>query len=168
MIVDRQGPVCLSCHPDLEEALAKSKSKHAPVLNGECTNCHDAHKAKLPHLLLAKSADLCQTCHKDLKARMEKEKAHSPALRDCQRCHQPHFSTEPDLVVQKINTLCGECHDVKAPSFNKAHLSIEASLMDCGKCHDPHASKDPKFFKSDIHPPFASRSCEDCHIAEQR
>ncbi|MGZ6395875.1 MAG: cytochrome c3 family protein, partial [Pseudobdellovibrionaceae bacterium] len=41
---------------------------------------------------------------------------------------------------------------------------IEAAVMDCRTCHDPHASKDPKFFKAFIHPPFAGRSCEDCHI----
>jgi hypothetical protein len=37
-------------------------------------------------------------------------------------------------------------------------------VMQCQSCHDPHASKDPKFFKSTIHPPFASRGCEECHI----
>jgi hypothetical protein len=36
--------------------------------------------------------------------------------------------------------------------------------MNCKSCHDPHASKDPKFFKGVVHPPFAGRSCEDCHL----
>ena len=46
-----------------------------PVVNAECTKCHSPHKAKLDNLLLAKSPDLCLTCHKDLKTKMEKEKA---------------------------------------------------------------------------------------------
>jgi hypothetical protein len=39
--------------------------------------------------------------------------------------------------------------------------------MDCMSCHAPHASKDPKFFNEMIHPPFAGRYCEECHIVEK-
>jgi predicted CXXCH cytochrome family protein len=97
---------------------------------------------------------------------MEKEKTHQPAGRDCERCHKPHFSAEPSLMNQAIQPLCGDCHDFKGPSFAKAHINIESGVMDCRTCHDPHASKDPKFFKATLHPPFASRSCEDCHITK--
>jgi hypothetical protein len=40
--------------------------------------------------------------------------------------------------------------------------------MNCRSCHDPHSSTDPKFFKSHIHPPFAGRSCDECHIVTKR
>jgi CO dehydrogenase/acetyl-CoA synthase gamma subunit (corrinoid Fe-S protein) len=70
--------------------------------------------------------------------------------------------------VQPLQTLCGECHDLKGADFAKAHIDIKASLMDCRDCHDPHASKDPKLFKEVIHPPFAARSCEDCHITGEK
>jgi predicted CXXCH cytochrome family protein len=103
-------------------------------------------------------------CHKDLKTKMGKEKAHQPAARDCLRCHMPHVSPQAALMNQPIQTLCGECHDSKSATFGKAHIGIEAAVMNCRNCHDPHASKDPKFFKDVIHPPFAGRSCEDCHI----
>jgi predicted CXXCH cytochrome family protein len=119
-------------------------------------------------LLLAESPEVCLTCHKDIKTRMEKEKAHPPALRNCQRCHRPHFSAEPSLLAQNVQALCGECHDLKNAAFAKSHISIKAALMDCRKCHDPHASKDPKLFKDVIHPPFAARSCEDCHIIGEK
>jgi predicted CXXCH cytochrome family protein len=99
-----------------------------------------------------------------MKTKMEKEKAHQPASRDCERCHKPHFSAEPILLNQRIQPLCGECHDYKKATFDKAHISIEASVMNCRNCHDPHVSKDPKFFKDVVHPPFAERSCEGCHI----
>ena len=95
---------------------------------------------------------------------MEKEKAHQPAARDCERCHKPHFTVEPTLLAQQIQPLCGECHNLKDTTFGKAHIYIDPSVIDCKKCHDPHASKDPKFFKVFVHPPFAERSCEDCHI----
>jgi hypothetical protein len=35
--------------------------------------------------------------------------------------------------------------------------------MHCVACHEPHASKDPKLFREQQHPPFAARSCEECH-----
>jgi predicted CXXCH cytochrome family protein len=95
---------------------------------------------------------------------MEKAKAHQPAARDCERCHKPHFSAVSSLMNQAIQPLCGECHDLKGAPFGKAHISIDPSVIDCKQCHDPHASKDPKFFKDVVHPPFAGRSCEDCHI----
>jgi len=162
--VNKQGPLCFSCHDDVSKGLKGAKSQHQPLLTNECTKCHNPHKTKLDHLLLAKSPDLCLTCHKDLKTKMEKEKAHQPAARDCERCHKPHFSAQSSLMNQAIQPLCGECHDYKRASFGKAHIGIEASVMNCRNCHDPHASKDPKFFKAVVHPPFAGRSCEDCHI----
>jgi len=155
MIVNKQGPLCFSCHPDLEKGIPGGKSKHQPVLAGECTNCHSPHKAKLKGLLLATSPDLCLNCHKDLKTKMGKEKAHQPAARDCLRCHVPHVSPQAALMSQAIQPLCGECHDSKSATFGKAHISIDAAVMNCRNCHDPHASKNPKFFKNVIHPPFA-------------
>jgi predicted CXXCH cytochrome family protein len=115
-------------------------------------------------LLLAKSPDLCLACHKELKERMSQTRTHPPAGRDCLRCHKPHFSAEPSLIFEPVAKLCSECHDVKGKTFGKEHLDIDAALIDCKSCHDPHASNDPKFFKKNVHPPFAGRSCENCHI----
>jgi hypothetical protein len=64
--------------------------------------------------------------------------------------------------------LCGECHDTKAAAFSAAHLGIDPAVMDCVSCHDPHASKDPKLFKSQVHAPFAGRSCEECHVVPNK
>jgi len=80
----------------------------------------------------------------------------------------PHFSKEAVLNTQPLLALCGECHDLKGSSFAKAHINIKAADMDCRTCHDPHASKDPKLFKDHVHPPFAARSCDDCHIGEKK
>jgi predicted CXXCH cytochrome family protein len=118
----------------------------------------------LKGLLLARSPELCLTCHKDLKTKLEKEKPHSPATRGCERCHVPHFSKQESLLAQAIQPTCLECHSPTRGNFGKAHLNIDANVMDCKSCHDPHASKDPKFFKADVHAPFAARSCEECHI----
>jgi hypothetical protein len=79
----------------------------------------------------------------------------------------PHASGEHTLLSKPVKTLCAECHDFGKESFGKAHIRIDASDMDCMSCHAPHASKDPKFFNERIHPPFAGRHCEECHIVEK-
>ena len=131
-VIDRGGQIykelCFSCHGDLAKGMQAGKSKHAPVVAAECTKCHSPHTSKVKGLLLAEAPDICLTCHKALKARMEKEKTHPPAIRDCRRCHRPHFSAEPSLIVQPLQTLCGECHDLKGAEFVKAHINIKASL----------------------------------------
>jgi len=163
MITGKQDKICFQCHSDIRDRLSTGKSRHAPVKQGECTKCHSPHKAKLKGLLLARGADACLTCHEGLKKRIALEKAHSPVKGDCETCHVPHSSREASLLAKPTQELCSECHEVKDAAFARAHIRIEPGAMDCKGCHDPHASKDPKFFKGVAHPPFAARSCGDCH-----
>jgi predicted CXXCH cytochrome family protein len=168
MLVSDQGELCFSCHEELQDNLADARSKHAPVMTGECTKCHNPHKAALTGLMLAQSPDICTSCHQQLKKKMDDERVHSPAARDCLRCHKPHFSSEESIMTLPLEKLCGDCHDAEKDSFKKSHLGIAAAVMDCNNCHNPHASKDAKFFKQKLHAPFASRSCEPCHVVEKQ
>jgi len=193
MLVAKQGFLCFSCHgTDPGKEVKNIKSSHTPVIDGECTKCHNPHKAKLENLLLAVYPDLCLVCHKDLEAKMYPQETavpaaatgedsktsttaqdtkiyvHSPSeLKNCQLCHRPHFSEELALINKPIQTLCGSCHDYKKDTFGKAHLNIDAQLMDCRKCHVPHTANNPKFFRKYIHKPFAEKVCKDCHIVEK-
>jgi predicted CXXCH cytochrome family protein len=104
------------------------------------------------------------------KAKPTETKVYVHALADlekCEICHRPHFSAEAALITEPIQPLCGKCHDYKKASFGKAHIDIDGNLMDCRNCHSPHTSKSPKFFKDEIHKPFAERSCKDCHVVEK-
>jgi predicted CXXCH cytochrome family protein len=168
MLVANESSLCATCHAGAMKGFKEAKSKHAPFEKGACTSCHNPHKAKLPKLLLALSPDLCLNCHKQLRAKEATEKVHSPAQKDCQVCHKPHFAPERALLDQPVQSLCSQCHNYEAASFGKAHLGISASAMDCVSCHNPHTSKDPKFFKENIHPPFAGRSCDDCHLVQKQ
>jgi hypothetical protein len=40
--------------------------------------------------------------------------------------------------------------------------------MNCVSCHEPHASKDPKLFKPQVHAPFESGACEECHVVPSK
>jgi predicted CXXCH cytochrome family protein len=195
MILAKQGFLCYSCHgTDPGKEVKDIKSKHSPVVAGECTACHNPHKANLDSLLLANYPDLCLSCHTGLKARMYGEDKESSVARTggsgeggspekastkiyvhslsdlerCQTCHKPHFSEELALIVEPIQPLCGRCHDYKETSFSRAHLDVAAEAMDCRNCHAPHTSKYAKFFKEEVHKPFADKACKDCHIVENR
>jgi predicted CXXCH cytochrome family protein len=196
LAVAKQGFLCYSCHgTDPGKEVKNIKSEHAPVVGGGCTACHSPHKAKLDSLLLAEYPDLCLSCHTDLKAKMYKKEEGAEAvqsdasdgaggktsedkgsiiyvhslsdLEKCQKCHKPHFSEELALIVKPIQPLCGECHDYKETSFTKAHIHISSDVMDCRNCHASHTSKYPKFFKDEVHKPFADGICKDCHIVEK-
>ncbi|HKZ46467.1 MAG TPA: cytochrome c3 family protein, partial [Thermodesulfobacteriota bacterium] len=151
----------------LGEDIKNIASRHSPVADGRCTECHSPHKSKLKTLLLADSPELCRTCHSSLKEKMDKEKMHPPAESNCLTCHKPHFSSEERLLVQPLYQLCGGCHGLEEESFAKAHLNINPAVINCRSCHDPHSSKDPKFFKENIHPPFEARACDECHKVEK-
>jgi predicted CXXCH cytochrome family protein len=168
MLKEEQGTLCKSCHIDLEEGLTAAPYKHQPASAGECTQCHSPHKAKLEVLLLAPKTALCLNCHTKVKEKIENERVHWPAENDCLGCHRPHFSDEPAVTTKPLHGLCGECHETDSDSFRKAHIGISAEVMNCNRCHNPHASKDPKLFKDVMHAPFAARSCDPCHIVEQK
>ena len=167
MLVSPEKEVCGQCHDDLVDKMAKAPSKHEPVSKGECTKCHNPHKAELPNLLLTTGPDLCLTCHTDLKDKMANEREHAPAGQDCLTCHQAHFAEVKPLLNEPQHQLCAQCHETDDDSFKKAHIGIKAEVMNCVQCHNPHASKDPQFFKDVMHAPFAARTCEPCHVVKQ-
>jgi predicted CXXCH cytochrome family protein len=193
MLSAKQGFLCYSCHgADTDKESKDIRSKHSPVVSGECTACHSPHKSNLEALLLSVYPDLCLSCHKELKAKMYGKEADSSAtiadgsgvipveekapiyvhalsdLEKCQTCHEPHFSAEMNLIVEPIQPLCGRCHAYNEASFNAAHIHISADSMDCRNCHASHTSKSPKFFKDEIHKPFSEGSCKDCHVVAKR
>jgi len=132
---------------------------------GKCTSCHNPHQSALEPLLLAKSFDLCLSCHETLQERMAEERVHDPAEDDCLTCHDAHHSIQPSLLNAALHDLCGDCHDLNEDEdFQEAHLSIDAAVMNCVRCHAPHVSKDRRFFKPEMHSPFAKRDCTECHL----
>ena len=160
MIADPRRPIvdiakCDNCHKQL--ALHGNNRVDNVEL---CAACHNPHQSSLEGLLLAKDTDLCLGCHATLKAAMGAGRVHSPAARDCRRCHQPHSSGEDRLMVKPVRTLCAECHNLGTAAFSGAHLEIDPARIRCERCHDPHASKEPGFFKSNVHAPFAMKSCQ--------
>lgn len=79
---------CRACHSRyFSDAVG-----HAPVSEGQCTECHEMHRSLEPHLIKMPVFDLCVECHdepEDLS-----EAAHGAAgVERCTDCHDPHFGT---------------------------------------------------------------------------
>jgi len=76
---------CATCHDDLTDLAYM----HAPVEEGECSECHSPH-ASADSLLLTKSGqDLCLQCH-DSEVVKENEAHEDIEDEACYNCHNPH------------------------------------------------------------------------------
>ena len=117
--------------------LVEAKYKHSPVEEGECLECHDAHKSKHSGLVKKTGAALCYECHDD-EVKDAKVK-HSPAEEgECLECHDPHKSESAGLLKKPGRALCLECHDADDLGDVKAHEGQQQKS--CIECHDPHKS----------------------------
>ena len=139
--------VCLTCHQQQGEELAKYPSKHAEM---SCAECHPKH---------ATYQD-CLACHE----------AHGNvemAYKDCLGCHQPHMPTVVKYDSLIPSPYCGSCHQKEfgllAENRTKhhelscvfCHKSQHKVVPECEICHgQPHGEGMHKKFPN----------CLDCHI----
>lgn len=132
-LMDSTPALCFYCH---EEAVAHA-SAHAPVVEGKCLDCHDAHASSSSSLLRKSETELCLSCHsrkygKDGKGteniaqliRGSQRVVHTAITEmGCTICHQAHGSEHPSLLADSYPEeeyvpaeaenfgLCFLCHD---------------------------------------------------------
>jgi predicted CXXCH cytochrome family protein len=115
LLVAAPGPLCLSCHKDIELA-AKSEHGHAPAREGQCATCHVAHSANQPALLTQPVAPLCMTCHDGTDPKFQTAHLNEAAASmNCALCHDAHGSKEAGLFMPNQHTpfqgkQCDVCH----------------------------------------------------------
>lgn len=91
--------------------------------------------------LKASGADLCYTCHAELKVKFSQAEVHAPVKEGkCELCHSPHAARFPKLIRFKGAELCYVCHGDKKGAFTSGTAHTPVRQGDCLKCHDPHAS----------------------------
>ncbi len=161
LLLKKPTELCLSCHEDKKEEMAKAVSVHQAVKDG-CTGCHSAHESNDPALLKGPGIADCMACHKDFLSRMEKKKYFHGALTEnhrCANCHSPHFSKERFLLKEKPSLLCMDCHtkEITVPAKGKngrtrtipsileqikgkKFLHGPVKVGNCAACHNGHGS----------------------------
>jgi predicted CXXCH cytochrome family protein len=117
LLTQDTGPLCTSCHGEILERAAKSKSAHpTKEEHRACLGCHSPHSSTEPALLSAGEIRTCIQCHETAK--------HGHPLGDdrldprtgkaitCVTCHDPHGTEFAyQLRGDQSRGLCVECHD---------------------------------------------------------
>ena len=109
--------LCYDCHADYT---ISASYVHGPVAVGQCLFCHNPHKTKIEHLLIAAEPGLCYQCH-DVDT-IELIAAHLPKqLSACTDCHNAHASSAKGLLKDSSS----EAND----GFGQANV-VEATAQD--------------------------------------
>ena len=88
--------LCYDCHADYT---VSASYIHGPVAVGQCLLCHNPHKTKNEHLLIAAEPGLCYQCH-DIDT-IELIAAHLlKQLSACSDCHYAHASSTRALLKE--------------------------------------------------------------------
>jgi predicted CXXCH cytochrome family protein len=157
--------ICFKCHGDIIPKNARSV--HQVVAQGECVRCHDPHASKYKFHLLNIGSDLCFTCHQSMGTLVKKVKYKHPPVEDsCLNCHSPHASTQSDnLLKDSVIALCTTCHQTDTRLFANQHANypVAKAKASCTSCHNPHGSDQRGMIYDHVHPPMASKVCNQCH-----
>ncbi len=125
--------LCGKCHPDTIARQERSKTKHKPVLDGQCAACHDAHSSNYAFLINQPAVanqpankpmdwptvvdNLCGTCHN---YQLHSTHPVGPKVVDlrnkntrvqCLSCHRVHGTSNKYMLhFWPITTMCVQCH----------------------------------------------------------
>jgi len=111
--------LCGGCHADTMKRQQKIISKHEPVVEGRCTECHDPHASDFLFLTKKKADyDLCVTCHDWGKHSTHPigEKTRDPRNKNlgigCASCHRSHGTEFKKMLYFPTTTeMCIQCHE---------------------------------------------------------
>lgn len=109
-IAPKTNDLCVACHSNIEEIVAKAKTHHPALDAADCTDCHTPHASRQDRLVKLPAGGECTSCHAD-KAPETGEFAHGaiPFL-GCRACHEPHGGERPKLLRAEGDALCLGCH----------------------------------------------------------
>jgi len=119
LLREPMGTLCGRCHTDTMKRQTKNLSKHEPIVEGRCTDCHDPHSSN--YLFLTKKNydfDLCSGCHDWTQHSTHPigEKIRDPRNKNialgCSSCHRSHGTEFKKMLYFKTTTeQCIQCHE---------------------------------------------------------
>jgi len=153
-----QSAICQNCHSGGKQFFWHGGRHEQKGLS--CLTCHSVHSPKSDTARLKESsvAEMCFTCHKDVRAETWKT-SHHPIREGkitCTDCHNPHGSETPKMIIAaSVNDQCYTCHAEKRGPFLWEHPPVRENCMNC---HTPHGSNHLKLQKTSV--PYL---CQQCH-----
>jgi DmsE family decaheme c-type cytochrome len=163
---------CLACHEETNTLALWNMNRHSTE-DVACNDCHSIHGAQGPQLLKIDQPYVCFDCHKDIRAKMNKQ-SHHPVREGrmkCSDCHDPMgaFSTLPVssysaydsfgsnkmIKADSVNDLCYKCHAEKRGPQVFGHPPVEES---CLICHQVHGSNHSMLLDKKV-----PQLCQSCH-----
>ncbi len=178
-----QRKICVACHGDFDQTL-KKRFVHAPVKNGECSDCHNPHVSSHSKLLSEDTRQICASCHDGVVPRNAKSVHKVVGDGQCQKCHDPHASDNAANLIAKGNDLCFTCHKDLGEAVKTAKFKHNPVEQGCTTCHEPHGSEKsaallknavpglcvgchkpetPSFVARHMNYPVGKASCTSCH-----
>jgi len=136
-----KGKLCLECHTSFS-AKMEEKHIHTPLVEGDCSGCHNPHASDHGMLMEAGAEKVCFNCHDSVVPEGAKSAHQVVAAGECVACHDPHSSSNPANLVRAGSDLCFECHQElgeKIASNKFGHTPVQ---QDCLRCHNAHASEE--------------------------
>ena len=156
--------VCMTCHAGSRHLAFWEAGQHARN-DVSCSSCHSIHgRAKDPRIapyqttFRENEADMCGTCHQQIRAASLKP-SHHPIQEGkvkCSDCHNPHGALTHAMVKQEtVNQQCYSCHSEKRGPYVFSHPPVDDN---CLSCHNPHGSSHVFLLNEKI-----PNLCQDCH-----
>lgn len=158
LLKEQSRQLCLSCHNDFAQTMAKAPRVHPPVSNDACTSCHNPHSSASQFVLKEKMPDLCYGCHSAMATKVPNVKVpHKPIsqAKSCGSCHSAHFSPAKGLLAVDQKNLCLGCHGQDGLHSSKVFREYSGlPLVNMKKALDK---------KSQLHGPINDGACAACH-----
>ncbi len=158
-----RGTLCLECHTAFS-AKMQEKYIHTPLVEGECSGCHNPHTSNHGMLMETDADSICYRCHDSVVPDNSVSSHAIVAEGQCVTCHDPHASANPANLVRGGRDLCFGCHKelgAKIAANKFGHTPVE---QDCMECHTPHASEQNHSLLKAEEPGL----CLDCHDISSR
>lgn len=133
----KRSAACLHCHAGTPALHDVDRGAHAKA-GLACTDCHAIHENKGRPLLAKPQAELCGSCHLDVRAEFALPEHHKvpEGVMACTDCHAVHGTPERKLLKAPDDRTCTACHgDVEGPFVFEHPGNVTES---CERCHAPH------------------------------
>jgi len=147
---------CLSCHPQIGQAMTEVPSSHGEQ---DCSECHQEHGLDEGQFMD------CLECHEG--------HTESMVYKDCLSCHDPHQPTAYTWSEDTNTNLCSACHADEVGALTE-HGGAHSSEISCSDCHQNHPPATTGVIPNcaDCHDPddsphYKVEDCTRCHNPHQ-